>query len=121
MPSGDVNERIEDLAERSARYTPAALYFVLRGIEHCRRRLQRMGHVTGQELLESCRQIAIDEFGPMAKSVLNHWGIETTEDIGRIVFLMVDNELLSKTEEDDLDDFRDGFDFETEFVRKYRW
>ena len=121
METGGVHERIEELAEESQRYRAEGFYFVLRSIEHCRRRLQRTGHVTGPELLESSRQLAVEEFGPMAKSVLNHWGIESTEDIGRIVFLMVDNGLLSKTDEDALDDFRNGFDFETEFVRKYRW
>ncbi len=121
MAGGDVYEKIEEIAERSERFQPQAFLFVLRSIEHCRRRLSRAGHVSGRELLESSRLLAIDEFGPMAKSVLNHWGIESTEDIGRIVFLMVENDLLSKTEEDRLEDFRDAFDFETEFVRKYRW
>jgi uncharacterized repeat protein (TIGR04138 family) len=77
--------------------------------------------VTGQELLESARALALDEFGPMAKSVLNHWGVSSTEDIGRLVFLMVEHQILSKTEEDTIEDFRQAFDFETEFVTKYRW
>jgi uncharacterized repeat protein (TIGR04138 family) len=47
--------------------------------------------------------------------------VETTEDFGRIVFLMVKHEILSKTEEDQIEDFRDCFDFETEFVRNYAW
>ena len=121
MATGDVYEKIEEIAELSGRFRPPAFLFVLRAIEHCRRRLQRAGHVTGRELLESARSIAVEEFGPMAKSVLNHWGIDTTDDIGKIVFLMVDHELLSKTEGDSPDDFRGGFDFETEFVRNYRW
>jgi uncharacterized repeat protein (TIGR04138 family) len=121
MATGDVYEKIEEIADASGRYRPPAFLFVLRAIEHCRRRLERTGHVTGKELLESSRIIAVEEFGPMAKSVLNHWGMESTEDIGRIVFLMVDNGLLSKTDNDSLDDFRGGFDFETEFVRNYRW
>ncbi|MBD3161043.1 MAG: hypothetical protein GF346_02630, partial [Candidatus Eisenbacteria bacterium] len=62
-----------------------------------------------------------EEFGPTAKLVLNHWGIESTQDVGRLVFLMVEHELLSKTEEDRIDDFRDLFDFKTEFIDKYRW
>jgi uncharacterized repeat protein (TIGR04138 family) len=117
----DVFDRIDEIAERSGRFRAPGFLFVLRSIEHCRRRLERAGHVSGQELLESCRAVAVDEFGPMAKLVLNEWGIETTEDVGRIVFLMVEHGLLSKTDEDRLDDFRDGFDFETEFVRNYRW
>jgi uncharacterized repeat protein (TIGR04138 family) len=121
MAAGDVYDKIEEIAERSGLYQPAAFLFVLRSIEHCRRRLERTGHVKGTELLESSRILAVEEYGPMAKSVLNHWGIHSTEDIGKIVFLMVDDDLLKKKDDDSLDDFRDGFDFETEFVRKYRW
>lgn len=120
-PQSDLYEKLEQLAESSGRYRLAAFLFVLRCLEQCRRSLGRVGHVSGRELVESAREVALSEFGPMAKSVLNEWGIETTEDIGRIVFLMVEEKVLSKTEEDSLDDFRDGFDFETEFVRKYRW
>ncbi len=120
-PPPHIYEQIEKLAEASGRYRPQAFLFVLRCLEYCRRDLQRTGHVTGRELVSAARDVAIGEFGPMAKTVLNEWGIQTTEDIGRIVFLMVDAGLLTKTEEDTLDDFRDGFDFETEFVRNYRW
>jgi len=121
MSASDLYEKLGELAERSGRYHWRGLEFVLRCVEHCRGRLSRAGHVAGRELLESARQLAISEYGPSAKMVLNGWGIESTEDIGRIVFLMVDNEILSKTEDDSLDDFRDGFDFETEFVRKHHW
>jgi uncharacterized repeat protein (TIGR04138 family) len=120
-PAADLLGRIETISDASGRYRPAAFLFILRCLEHSRRRLRREGHVSGQELVASARELALTEFGPMAKTVLNDWGIMETEDFGRIVFLMVDAELLSKTEEDSLDDFRDGFDFETEFVRNYPW
>jgi uncharacterized repeat protein (TIGR04138 family) len=121
MSTDDVVARLEDLAESSDRFKTEAFLFVYRALEHCRKRLKRAGHVTGQELVESARQVAVEEYGPMAKSVLNHWGIESTEDIGTIVFLMVDNEFLSRTDDDTIEDFKDGFDFETEFVRNYPW
>lgn len=121
MPPTNIYEKIEELAETSGRYHPQAFMFTLKALQHCRDRVKREGHVTGQELTESLRLLAISEYGPMAKSVLNHWGVETTEDFGRIVFQMVESGLLGKTEEDSLDDFRDGFDFETEFVRNYHW
>lgn len=121
MEPNDVLERIEELADASGRYRAAAFVFILSCLEHARRRLAREGHVTGKELVESARQLALEQYGPMAKSVLNHWGVETTEDFGRIVFLMVEHGILSKTEEDRIEEFRDCFDFETEFVRNYAW
>ena len=121
MATPDFYDQLDEMAQASGRYDPRAFIFVLRVLDHCRRRLGRQGHVTGRELLESARILALEEFGPTAKLVLNGWGIERTEDLGHIVFLMVDRGLLSKTEEDSIDAFRDGFDFETEFVRNYRW
>jgi uncharacterized repeat protein (TIGR04138 family) len=119
--SPGLQEKIESLAEGTGAYRAAGFLFVLRCIEHCRRRLEREGHISGKELLESARVLAMEEYGPMAKSVLNHWGIEGTLDIGNLVFLMIEHQILSKTEEDSIEDFQDGFDFETEFVTKYRW
>jgi uncharacterized repeat protein (TIGR04138 family) len=121
MPEQDPYEKIEDLAEKSGAYQAKALLFVLSAIEHARGTLKRDGHIRGAELCDAARDLAIREYGPAAKMVLNGWGIESTLDIGRLVFLMVDEGLLSKTEDDSLDDFRDGFDFETEFVEKYRF
>lgn len=118
---GDIYSKIEAISDASGRFRPQAFLFVFRCLEHCRRELERQGHVTGRELVAAARDVALAEFGPMAKTVLNDWGIRATEDIGTIVFLMCDESLLSRTEEDTLDDFRDGFDFETEFVRNYRW
>lgn len=77
-------------------------------------------HVTGQEVLSGLREHARELFGPLAKAVWNSWGVRDTLDWGRIVFLLVENNLLSRQESDSLEDFRDGFDFEQEFVRAYR-
>jgi len=121
MSATEFLEKIEQIAEASSRYRTQAFFFVLRSLEHCRQRLGREGHVTGRELAEAARDLAIGEYGPMAKTVLNDWGIRSTEDLGRIVYLLIDHEILGKTEEDSLDDFREVFDFDAAFVRDYRW
>ncbi|MDM7914910.1 MAG: hypothetical protein QUU85_06540, partial [Candidatus Eisenbacteria bacterium] len=74
MASPEAFEKIEEIAVSDGRFLPAAYLFLLRCIEHARQRLDREGHVTGQELVESARQLAMAEYGPMAKAVLNHWG-----------------------------------------------
>ena len=56
----------------------------------------------------------------MALTVLHHWGITSTEDFGNVVFTLVENKVLSKTEEDDIKDFRDIYDFEKVFDKGYR-
>jgi len=121
MSRTDLYDKVDELAAASGRYDPKAYLFVLQCLEHCRRRVKRSGHVRGRELVESARLLAISEYGPMAKSVLDYWGIKKTEDIGAIVFQMVEDGLLGTTDEDSPDDFSDGFDFETEFVDNYPW
>ena len=72
-------------------------------------------HVTGQELLEGIRVYGLDQFGPLARQVFEHWGIQSTEDFGHIVFLLVEVKLLGKTEEDSIADFREVYDFAEAF------
>ena len=72
-------------------------------------------HVTGQELLAGIRTYALAQFGPMAMTVLEEWGVTRCEDFGEIVFNMVDAKLLSKTDSDSREDFQGGYSFEEAF------
>ncbi|MCY2963343.1 MAG: hypothetical protein NT069_06775 [Planctomycetota bacterium] len=69
-------------------------------------------HITGVELLEGIRDLALEQFGLMAKTVFAVWGIQATEDFGKMVFEMVERGEMRKTENDQLADFCDVFDFE---------
>ena len=84
-------------------------------------RLKRQaGHVTGQELCEGVRQMAVDRFGYLARTVLESWNVRRTDDIGAIVYAMIEVELLRRNESDSLADFRDVFDFEEAFDRSFK-
>lgn len=117
----DILKHIETLAERSGKYQPQAYLWVLRVLEHTRSRLRRDGHLSGKELLEGHRELAVEEFGPMAYDVLDHWGVTRTEDVGEIVFDLVDAELLGKTEDDSMEDFAGVYDFREVFVDRFPW
>ena len=117
----DVVVTIERLAERKRAYHAAAYFWVLRALEYTRRAQQRAGHVTGRELAEGARAYALEEFGPMALDVLRHWGVGCTGDIGRIVYDLIEEEILRRTEEDSIEDFHEVYDFEQAFVRDYQW
>ena len=77
-------------------------------------------HVSAPELLEGFRLHALQEFGPMAITVLAIWGIQSCEDVGNMVFNLVETGVFGKTEEDTIENFRNGFDFEKEFVVPFR-
>jgi uncharacterized repeat protein (TIGR04138 family) len=73
----------------------------------------RSGHVTGRELCESIRKLALRQYGLLAATVLGHWGIRSTSDIGDIVYNMIATGDLQKTPSDSRADFDNVFDFET--------
>jgi uncharacterized repeat protein (TIGR04138 family) len=89
------------------------------GLEFTMKKLKEPRHVTGQELAEGLRMYALDQFGPMAKTVLEHWGITTTLDFGEIVFILIEAGLMRKTENDNLGDFKNVFNFESAFAVSY--
>ena len=120
MNNPSAEELFNAILSRDPRYTMEAYAFVRGGLDFTVRRLEKPRHVSGQELLEGIREFAIEEFGPMAKTVLNGWGITRTEDIGEIVFNMVETGLLGKTEEDSRADFADGYDFDEAFRKPYQ-
>jgi len=57
----------------------------------------------------------------MARSVLEHWGVKTTNDFGEIVFNMIDAEILGKTEQDSKEVFNNRFDFKIAFDKGCRY
>ncbi len=120
MKHPNVEELLEGLLARDPRYTVEAYAFVRGGLNFTVRRLEKPRHVSGQELLGGVREFALEEFGPMTKTILNSWGIQRTEDVGEIVFNMVESGLLGKTDEDDRVDFANGYDFDEAFRKPFR-
>jgi uncharacterized repeat protein (TIGR04138 family) len=114
-------EAIRRIVNDDPRYAVNAYLFVKEAISFTDSQLNRSSaqHISGQELLTGARQYALDQFGPMAHSVLSEWGITCTRDIGCIVFLMVAHGLLGASEEDSIEDFVDIFDFREAFVNTF--
>jgi uncharacterized repeat protein (TIGR04138 family) len=77
-------------------------------------------HITGQQLCEGLRRYALLNWGLLAQTVLRRWNVTGTLDFGRIVFALIDAGRMQKTEHDNLEDFRDVFDFNSAFASDYR-
>jgi len=120
MKNPTAEELFDGILARDPRYTVEAYGFVRAGLDFTVRSLENQRHVSGRELLKGIREFAIDEFGPMTKTVLNGWGIKKTEDIGEIVFNMVETGLLGKTDEDNRADFANGYDFDEAFRKPFK-
>jgi len=78
-------------------------------------------HVTGQQLCEAVRQFALEQYGYMAKTVLNSWGIRATGDIGEIVFNLIRIGRMRKTKNDTREDFENAYDFDTVFEQEFKF
>ena len=114
-------ELLERIRSADLSYHERAYLFVLAALEYCQQRRELRGHISGQELAEACRDFALEQFGLTARTVLSYWGIHTTEDIGRIVFLLIEVGLLMKQDSDRLEDFHAVYDFEEDFEERYPW
>lgn len=106
---------------REPRFHERAYLFVLSALEFCQARLTERRHIAGRELAEACRDLAIDQYGVMARLVLEQWGVRSTADIGDIVFALVDLGLLISQPTDTRDEFAGVFDFDQAFEREYPW
>lgn len=114
----DVMARIRS---REGRYHERAYLFVLGTIEFLQSRLDARRHVTAAELAWACRDFARQQFGLLAPVVLAHWGISRTEDVGRIVFTLVEVGLLVTQPGDSESEFEAVFQFADAFGDSYEW
>jgi uncharacterized repeat protein (TIGR04138 family) len=110
---------IDEAATADGRYETYAWRFVLSAVESTITMLGEIRHISPEELLEGLKYTASRQFGPMAKEVLNHWGIYNTRDIGNIVFGLIDAGLMHRSEEDSIEDFDDVYDFRQVFEEDY--
>ncbi|MFN0126607.1 MAG: Minf_1886 family protein [Verrucomicrobiales bacterium] len=111
---------------RDPRYPREAYGLVRDALDHAQKRLaekdkrRAYGHLSGPEILNGFREIALAQFGPMARVVLGTWRLESTLDVGRVVFNLIEAEVFSKSENDQLSDFEGVFGFEEAFDAPFR-
>lgn len=109
--SGSFLQKIESILDQDPTYKFEAYTFVLAALHDTVTRLPAPRHISGQELARGISRYALDQFGPMAMTVLHHWGIRKTLDFGKIVFALIDVKLLSKQPEDTIEDFDKVYEF----------
>jgi len=113
---------IEQVIREDGRYPPEAFSFLHEGLGRAVEMVHGGGeappgqrHVTGQQLCEGLRNLAIERWGLLARAVLEKWNIRCTLDFGNMVYLMIDSGHMKRTDEDSIEDFRDVFDFDDAF------
>jgi uncharacterized repeat protein (TIGR04138 family) len=119
-------EELEAVVKEIGLYPVEAYLFVQQGLSYTVQKLHANKpkgadrHVSGQQLSAGLRDFALRQWGMLAGTVLRRWNITRTDDFGRIVYALVENGFMSKTDEDSIDDFKNVFDFREAFDDSYR-
>ena len=113
---------LQQVVEEVGLYPVEAFEFVQQGLSYTVQKLhgevkdeKASRHVTGRDLCDGLREFALMNWGLLARTVLARWNVRKTIDFGRIVFALVDNGYMQRTDEETLDDFRDVFEFKAAF------
>ncbi len=124
MAETDFNRITALICKEDPRFDRSAYAFVRDGLEYAVKELKKRDaararqskHVSGSELSVGLRDYALEQFGPMAETVLHAWGVRETIHFGDIVYNLIDYGVFSKTESDRREDFADVFTFHDAFV-----
>lgn len=122
---------IIELTRRDRRYAYEAYEFMFDALSHAQKKQGRGSaravaegpssedHITCVDLLSGACELARSEFGWLARSVFHQWGILASEDVGEIIFNLIDARLLSRTENDHREDFRGCLDLDRALTENY--
>jgi uncharacterized repeat protein (TIGR04138 family) len=111
-------DAIAKILQKDPRYPRAAYDFVTEALQHTIREIGEQRHVSARELLLGLRDYARDQFGPLARTVFESWGVHETADFGHIVFNLVEAGEMGKTDDDQMTDFDSVYRFEEAFPRE---
>lgn len=128
MQDPEFTEIVNLICKEDPRFDKRAYGFIRLGLDHTVKELRKKDavkagksfHVSGRELLEGLRVYALEQFGPLTKTVLNDWGIKRCSDFGDIVFNLIEYNVFSKTESDQREDFADIYTFDEAFVKPFQ-
>ena len=115
---------IEAIVKRDPRFHPQAYIFLKEALDFTLKKISdenngNARHVSGGELLLGFRDLALDQFGPMAATLLSEWGLRQCSDVGDMVFLLIEEQVFGKQDSDTKEDFSDVYSFHEAFVTPY--
>lgn len=125
MEKPNFEEAVRSIVAEDKTYQADGYHFLRDALDHTvselrKDELEEHRHVTGPELLQGLVSYAIKEFGSMSVAVLDSWGIREGNDVGTMVFQLIDAGAFGRSEEDSPDDFRDVIDLKEELLAPFR-
>ena len=112
------SDSFEDLVAKDPRYNARA-YALLADVIHYLSG-EDGKHISGEEIADEFKERALDQYGPMTYTVLTEWGLKSCEDIGEMMFNLVEFHRVAKDENDTAESFLGGYDFKETFLGPYQ-
>jgi len=124
MQAMQFEQSVVSILKRDKRFDPHAYFFLKDALDFTLKRIAegndgQARHVTGPELLEGFRDFALDQFGPMASTLMREWGVRKCLDVGDMVFHLIEEQVFGKQDSDTREDFSGTFDFEDALVKPF--
>lgn len=121
MQAMQFEQSVVSILKRDKRFDPHAYFFLKDALDFTLKRIAESNggqarHVSGPELLEGCRDYALEQFGPMASTLMTEWSIRKCQDVGDMVFNLIEEQIFGKQDSDKKEDFSEVFDFEASLI-----
>ena len=107
-----------DIVAKDSRFDARAYALLMDVIHYLGGEADR--HMTGGDILEEFKNRALDQYGPLTYTVLTEWGLSCTEDIGEMMFNLVDGHRVHRDDDDTPEAFVAGYDFKEVFLNPYQ-
>jgi uncharacterized repeat protein (TIGR04138 family) len=125
MQAMQFEQSVVSILKRDRRFDAHAYFFLKDALDFTLKRIAdanggQARHVSGPELLEGFRDFALDQFGPMAATLMNEWGVRKCQDVGDMVFQLIEEQVFGKQDSDRREDFSEVFDFEASLVTPFQ-
>ena len=112
-------DAVNEIRRTDGRFAPEAYGLIMDSLELAMHTIGFRRHISGEELLESLCDHAKSRYGMLAYTLLDKWGIKTTDDVGEAVFQLVEAHVLARQERDSREDFHDVFDLRERLEEDY--
>ena len=126
MNAETFDDIVSRICEADSRYDADAYYYLRDVLDRTVRKLGRDGpksenrHVTGPELSQGFRDCLLEDFGPMAATLAEEWGVGRGEDIGAMVYNLIEAGAFGKSPQDRKADFHGICNLPEELEEPYR-
>ncbi len=101
---------VERLVERRPEWKAEAYFFLRSAMDAASERFaagRPNKHLSAEELYMGCCACALDEYGPLARLVLESWGVREASDIGSLVYNLIGENIFSAQPGDTKEQFDD--------------